>query len=118
MNELNKNRFVMDNETGMTYRLLTDTPTFDGTNRRWCKTSLTKNNYGSKKCGRCQVAESKLIPISELEGLISWEAEKIIRGKQVRSVQDRVILSLHKSLLESKGFKRGIVESHFRGGDK
>lgn len=117
MNKLYKNRFVMDKITGRTYQLLTSEAAVDG--RRWVRTSRRVDRYNehtTKKHGlKCQVCENQMIPLSRIEGIIGWEAERIIRGKGHRDEHDLTILALHKTILESKRLPRSIIENAHRG---
>ena len=117
--KLYKNRFVMDRKTGLTFRLLTAEATKDGTARRRVATSRVNTSPyqdGDKLwSNKTQIAESQLIPLNKIEGIIAFEAEKIMRGKNARSERDLTILDLHKQMLEAKGLSRGAVEALYGG---
>ena len=118
MNKLYKNRYVMDKKTGLVFRCITSKACEDG--RRWVESSRINDMYGKllggkKYAKRCQIKESQLIPINKTEGIIAWEAERIMRGKCQRDAVDQTILALHKIMLESRGFSRGKVEAIFAG---
>lgn len=118
MNKLYKNRFVMDKKTGLVFRCITSKACTDG--RRWVESSRLNDMYGDCLHGklyakRCQIKESQLIPINKTEGVIAWQAERIMRRKGCRNAVDQTILALHKFMLESRGFSRGKVEAIFAG---
>lgn len=117
MKKLYKNRYVMDKKTGLVYRTVTSKACVDG--RRLVESSRIKDtSYGSasKFQGlKCQIMESQLIPLSQTEGVVAWNAERIMRGKGYRNFTAQTILAIHKMMLEAKGLSRGCVEKLFSG---
>lgn len=92
MKSLEKNSYAIDKRTGKCYCLKTDT--VQTRNRRQCQDLRI---YKSKTY---RIPESQLIPVTDFEANLCFNAEKIKRGMMRHSFEDTFMLGLHRDLLD------------------
>lgn len=92
MSTLKANSCVINNKTGLTYLVTTDT--VQTRNRRQVIGTGIRNPEIT------QIAESHLTKISTPVALVCMVAERIIRGKHKRTETERQILAMHKALIK------------------
>lgn len=93
MNTLEKNSYVMNNKTGKSYVVTTDT--VQTRNRRQVLGTEILHPVMT------QIAESHLTPIDIITAGVCFTAEKIIRGKHKLSDMDKQYLIMYRALKKS-----------------
>ena len=92
-NTFSVDQHVMNNKTGLAYRITTDT--IQSRNRHQLVGTGIRNPETTR------VAESHLTELNEFAALLCFEAEKIIRGKHKHTESDKQILTMHRALKKS-----------------
>lgn len=92
MNTFDAGSYVMNNQTGKSYMITTETVQTRG-RRQVIGTGIRQPEI-------TRFSESHLTPLTLVGAMICHEAEKIIRAKQKLTESDQQILAMHKALVK------------------